>query len=120
MSFFFLFSKEISHIQINSTCIWPLIKFMLHSNPVAMMLCALPSYSHPPKNIAVHGEKADSGSTNCNPGFTVTEAEAVKFVLLESCEACVPLIFLMFASIQEDKMLPSSAISPRASENLGA
>lgn len=120
MSFFFLFSKEISHIQINSTCIWPLIKFMLHSNPVAMMLCALPSYSHPPKNIAVHGEKADSGSTNCNPGFTVTEAEAVKFVLLESCEACVPLTFLMFASIQEDKMLPSSAISPRASENLGA
>lgn len=76
------------------------------------------SYSHPPKNIAVHGEKADSGSTNCNPGFIVTEA--VQFTLLESCEACAPLTFLMFASIQEDKMLPSSAVSPTASQNLGA
>lgn len=84
------------------------------------MLCALPSCSYPPKNIAAHGEKADSGSTNCNPGLTVTEAEAVQFVLLESCEACVSLTFLMFASIQEDKMLPSSAVSPTASQNLGA
>lgn len=119
-SFFFPFSKEISHIQINSTGIWPLIKFMLHNNPVAKMLCTLLSYSHPPKNIAVNDENADSGSTNCNPGFIVTEAEAVQFVLLESREACVPLIFLMFASIQEDKMLPSSAISPTASQSLGA
>lgn len=66
----------------------------------------------------MHGEKADSGSTNCNPGFIVTEA--AQFVLLESCKSCVPLTFLMFASIQEDKMLPSSAISPTASQSLGA
>lgn len=118
MSFFFPFSKEISHIQINSTCIWPLIKFMLHNNPAAMMLCTLPSYSHPPKNIAVHVEIADSGSTNCNPGFIVTEA--LQFVLSGGCEARVPLTFLMFVSIQEDKMLPSSAVSPTASQNLGA
>lgn len=77
MSFFFPFSKEISHIQINSTCIWPLIKFMLHNNPAAMVLCTLPSYSQSPKNIAVHGEIPDHGSTNCSPGFTLTEAEAV-------------------------------------------
>lgn len=118
MSFFFPFSKEISHIQINSTCILPLIKFMLHNNPAAVRLCTLPSYSHPPKNIAVHVEIADSGSTNCNPGFIVTEA--LQFVLSGGCETCVPLTFLMFVSIQEDKMLPSSAVSPTASQNLGA
>lgn len=120
MSFFFPFSKEISQIQVNSTCIWPLIKFMLQNNPVAMMLCTLSSYSHPPQNIAVHGEKADSGPTNCNSGFIVTEAEAVQFVLLKSCEACVPLTFLMFVSVLEDIMLSSSAVSPTASQNLGA
>lgn len=118
LSFFFPFSKKFSHIQINSTCIRPPIKFTHHNNPVAKILCTFPSYSHPPKNIAVHDEKADSGSTNYNPGFIVTEA--IQFVLLESCEACAPLTFLMFASIQEDKMLPSSAVSPTASQNLGA
>lgn len=118
LSFFFPFSKKFSHIQINSTCIQPPIKFTHHNNPGAKILCTFPSYSHPPKNIAVHDEKADSGSTNCNPGFIVTEA--IQFVLLESCEACAPLTFLMFASIQEDKMLPSSAVSPTASQNLGA
>lgn len=118
-SFFFPFSKDISHIQINSTCISLLIKFRLHNNPVAMMLCTLPSYSHPPKNIAVHGEKANSGSNNCNPCFIVTEAEAVQFALLESCEVCAPLTFLTFASIQEDKMFLSSAVSPTVSKNPG-
>lgn len=41
----------------------------------------------PPKNIAVHGKKADRASAPCNPCFTVSEAEVVCLVPFESCEA---------------------------------